>query len=388
MKTTQEINDNIIAQFEQVFGVPIPLLGKSFLRVVARVFSGTYVVLEKYGGFITQQQFIKTALFKETEINGIMVNPLVEWADLIGVSAYKTANFAELVLTITVENQTGFLNAGSKLVGALNSVIYSTKSSVELNAATVQVTVISSESGTIGNLTVGDAISFVNPLSNVAKNAVVASQSVSGAEAEGEQSYRERAIDKFKKRPQGGAYSDYEIWGIEPVGIVSIYPYTGLPGQLDIYAEATIESSGNIDGIPTPAQLQSVLDSINYDSASKAKRRSANAFPNVHGITRKVFEVVVTGISGVDNLAITRTDIETELAAYFLSKEPFILGLSVGLKQDKITRTSISAIVEEIVTARGGSFTSVTFNALLGADIEFYSLLEGEKSRLDSVSYL
>lgn len=394
--TTQEISDNIIAQLEASLNQTIPLLPKSFMRVLAKALAGVFVLLYKYGGFTLQQQFVKTASDQDTEVNGVIINPLKEWGRLVGISEPTPATNAELLIDITVENQTGFLNAGAQLIGQTNGVTYLTLTTEPLNAATIQTTVraVSDPSGgggagEIGNLDPGQVLSFVNPLANVARDPTVDSPVVTGANAEATEVYRQRILDRFQKRPQGGAYADYEQWGEEVAGIVNIYPYTGSPGEVDVYSEATPESSGSADGIPTTAQLEAVLDSINFGDAGLASRRPAGSFVNSLPITRVAFDVTVTGISGVSNLGQVQQDITDALEEFFLSSEPYIPGLSIPPRTDQITGTRVSAIVEDIVTGAGGTFTSAHFN-LTGAagGIAIYVLGEGEKAKAANVSFL
>lgn len=77
--TTKEISDNIIAQLEASLNQSIPLLPKSFLRVLSKALAGVFVLLYKYGGFMFLQVFVRTASAKETIINGNSVTPLIEW---------------------------------------------------------------------------------------------------------------------------------------------------------------------------------------------------------------------------------------------------------------------------------------------------------------------
>ena len=44
---TSELIDNVIAQFESEFGQTVPTLGRSFLRVTAKVFAATFISLWK-----------------------------------------------------------------------------------------------------------------------------------------------------------------------------------------------------------------------------------------------------------------------------------------------------------------------------------------------------
>ena len=392
--TTKEISDNIIAQLQASLNQTIPLLPKSFLRVLAKALAGVFALLYKYGGFIFLQMFVNTASDKPTTINGRVLVPLVEWGRLIGVGDPGDAVAAELIIDVTVESQTGALPSGQQLVSPSNGVVYLTVGSVLLDAATVQVRVKAAGdqaggdgSGAIGNLQAGDPLSFVVPLSNIARDAVVSSQAVTGANAESTDAYRQRIIDRFQKRPQGGAYSDYELWGEEPTGIINVYPYTSdCPGQVDVYAEATVASSGSPDGIPTTAQLQAVLDSITLDQNGLASRRPANALANVFPITRTGFDIRVTGLL-VDDLVIVRAQIEQAIGDYFANREPFIDGLSVPPRRDRITRSALGGVVDDIVSAAGGIFSSVIVSQS-GVNIELYSLGIGEKAKAATVTFI
>ena len=392
--TTKEISDNIIAQLEASLNQTIPLLPKSFLRVLAKALAGVFVLLYKYGGFMFLQVFVQTASAKETTVNGATLTPLIEWGRLIGVGDPGPATNAELLIDITVETQTGVLPSGTQLVSTDNGVTYITIGAVALDASSVQATVraVSDQAGgggegAIGNLDPGAIISFANPLANVSRNAVVDSQVVTGANAESTAAYRQRVIDRFQKRPQGGAYADYEIWGEEVVGIINVYPYTSAdPGQVDVYAEATPESSGDPDGIPTPAQLQAVLDSIEQDQNGLASRRPANAFVNAFPITRTGFDVRVTGLV-VDNLAQVQDTITQAVTEYFLDREPFIDGLSVLPRKDRITRSAVAGVVDDIVSASGGIFSSVIITQST-INVELYALGEGEKAKASTVTFI
>jgi len=392
--TTKAISENIIAQLEASLNQTIPLLPKSFLRVLSKALAGVFILLYKYAGFMFLQQFVRTASIDPTEINGVIVRPLIEWGRLVDVGDPAPATQAELVIDITVNAQGGALPSNSQLIGASNGVTYITIGSVALAAAVVQATIraVSDQSGgggagIIGNLDAGAVVSFANPLGNVARAAAVVSQTVTGADGESTEAYRQRVVDRFQKRPQGGAYADYEQWGEEPAGILNVYPYTSqFPGQVDLYVEATPESSGSVDGIPTPAQLLEVLASVELDDSGLATRRPANALVNALPIVRVGFDVRVTGLL-VDDLAQVRTDIEAALTEYFVSREPFIVGLSIPPRRDRITRSALGGVVDDIVSASGGIFSAAILE-LDSTTIDLYSLGIGEKSKLASVGWV
>jgi len=89
----------------------------------------------------------------------------------------------------------------------------------------------------------------------------------------------------------------------------------------------------------------------------------------------------------VDDLAKVQTDITTAVEEYFLSREPYIIGLSVPPRKDRITESAVGGAVDDIVSAAGGIFGSaiVTLNTV---DIGVYSLGIGEKAKADSVTFI
>ena len=391
LPTTQETNDLIIAQLELSLNQTIPLLPKSFLRVLAKSLSGVFTLLYKYAGFIHLQSFVKFASAKPVTVNGKTFVPLEEWGVLVGAGKPKRATQAELIIDITVESQVGSLPAGTQLIGP-NGVTYITIGITDLNAATVQATIRAasdqaggSGAGTIGNLLPGDVVSFANTLANVARDTVVVSQAVTGAQAENTEAYRRRVMDRFQKRPQGGAYVDYGLWGEEVEGIVNIYPYTGTPGQVSIYVEATPESSGDPDGIPTQTQLDAVKASIETDDNGLASRRPVGSLVNTIAISRVGFDVTVTGLFA-SNLSQVQADITTAIQEYFWGREPYIVGFDVSPRSDRIIPSAVGGIVDDIASAAGGYFTSVTVKHL-GVQVSLHWLQEGEKAKAATVTF-
>lgn len=392
--TTKELSDNIIAQLETTLNQTIPLLPKSFLRVLARAIAAVYINLYKYVGFGIQQYFVKTASAAPTTVNSLVLVPLYEWGELIGVGLPAPATRAELTIEVVVENFVGALPSGSQLIYPPTGITYITLNAVNLDAATKSVNVRAvagqdggNGAGAIGNVQVGQFLQFANPLSNVARSAEVTAQVVAGADAEDTDVYRQRVLNTFRARPQGGALADYRLWGEEPAGIINVYPYRddACPGQVVVYVEATEASSGSPDGIPTNAQLQTVLDSISLDDAGLATRRPVNDLVNALAITRTAFDVEVNGLE-VGDSATVEANITEAIGDYFAEREPFIEGLDFSPRFDRITASAIGGVVDDIVSAAGGKFDSVSL-LLSTIPIEFYDVGKGEKAKADSVTF-
>ncbi len=387
--TTRQLSDQIVGQIAASLSQSIPLLPKAFARVLAWVLAGAIVLVYKYAGFIFLQLFVAHASAEETTINGKKVRPLVEWGVLLGVGRPYAATRAEHIASVVVTNQTGTLQAGQALLRTETRVLYQIVATVALDAPVVQfrIKAIGDDaggdgSGALGNLTAGDVISFATQPANVASTATVVSQEVTGSDAETVDAYRARIVRRVQRRPQGGAYADYQSWGEEVAGIVHVYPYAGtIPGTVEVFVEASEESSGDPDGIPTGAQLIAVEDAINLNESGLATRRPVNAALIVDGITRTTFDVEISGLT--PDTADNRTAIEDGVDEYLRSREPFIVGLSVLPRDDRVTAAAVSGIVDGIVSALGATVTTVELTPGPA-----YTLGHGEKAKLGTPSYV
>lgn len=382
--TTAGLSAAIVSQLEASVFQQIPFLPKSFSRVLAKVLAGTSVTLWKYAGFNLLQQFIRHAAFRETEVNGRLIRPLVEWGIQLGAGEPDDATRAEHLMEITVLEQVGSLPAQTQMLRVATGVVYHTLSAVALDDDTVQVTVRAVGDpdgnggvGEIGNLAPGDVLTIVSAPGSIESDAVVVDRTVTGTDGESEEDYRARVERHAQRRPQGGAGADYDQWGGEPAGVVAIYPYTGDPGEVDVFVEVEA-TEGNPDGIPSSDQLDSVRDSIELTISGLATRRPVNAAVNTLPITRRAFGVRVVGLSDDD----LEEEIADGLDEFFRTREPFIVGLSVLPREDRITQAAVSAIVNDIVNAAGASVTAVALT-LDDDEIQTYVLSRGEKTKLD-----
>lgn len=390
--TTSDTAASIVAQVEASTAQSTPMLAKAFTRVLAKALGGAHVLLYKYASFVFLQQFVEHATMEETTILGKVVRPLVELGKQVGVGEPLPATRAEVLVRVTVQMQTGTLPAGAQLLHAPSGVLYLTVASVALNASTVNVTARASSDqgggggeGAIGNRLAGDVLNFANPLPNVATNAVVLSQSVTGAEAEAVDAYRARILRRWQQKPQGGAYADYQLWAENEPGILNVYPYRGAPGIVDVYVEATAASAGNADGIPTPAQLATVRALYEADDEGLASRRPVNAYPNVLPITRRSFDVTITGLDAPD-ISAAQTTIEDAVDEYLRSREPFIVGLSALPRLDRVTSSALAGVVDEAISSVGGTITLVLLTEG-GSPLVAHTLAAGEKAKLGTITF-
>lgn len=390
--TTAQIAANIIVQLEASLSQSVPLLPKAFSRVLAKALAGVYVTLYKYAGYSLLQQFVDRASMSETVVLGKPLRPLVEWGRLIGVGDPRDAEQAEVELAVVVLSQTGSLPGGTQLLHAPTGVVYQTIAAVPLDAPTVSVTARATSdqaggdgSGTIGNLAPGAALAFASKPAAVAQNPIVVALTVEGAEAEAESVYRERVKERFRRRPQGGAYADYRQWGTSVEGVAAIYPYTGYPGEIDVF----VAGADDDDGIPSGALLDAVRAAMQFDPdefpspTGLANRRPVNAAVNVYPISRSTFDVEVAGLEGGDAATVLAA-MATGVDEFLRAREPFIVGLSSLPRLDRVTQGAVAGVVNEIAEANGASVAAVTLRRG-GVIVTQYNLAHGELAKLGAV---
>lgn len=393
--TVSEISDNIIAQLEASLNQSIPLLPKAFTRVLAKAIAGVFVILYKYGGYIGLMQLVKYAPYEETTINGRTFSPLTEWGVLSGIGYPSPATRAELEVEIGVTTPGGTIQAGTPLYSADNGYTYAVTSAVVLTTPTTALSVRAAGDpngaggkGAAGNLPPGALLRFATTPAGVEATATVTSQTTAAADKESEQLYRQRIAQRFSAPPQGGAYADYRIWATSVPGISDAYPYSGAtPGTVSVYAEATVASSGSNDGIPTVAQLDAVAEAIELDDEGLASRRPIGSLVTVYPIARTAFNVTVTGLSVPGSEADVRDQIQTALVNYFANRSPYIIGLDTQGRADRVTATAVGGVVDDVVSAANGIFTSVSVTQG-GSGVSVYTLGQGEKAKLGTLSYV
>jgi len=393
--TVAEISDNIVAQLEANLNQTIPLLPKAFSRVLAKAIAGVFVILYKYGGYIGLMQLVKYAPYEETTINGRTMSPLIEWGVLSGIGYPTPATRAELQVQIEVNIPGAALQAGSTLYSADNGYTYAVTASTTLTTPTTTVNVRATGDpngtggkGSDGNLPNGAQLRFSTTPAGATETATVTAAITAAADRESEQLYRQRVVSRFSAPPQGGAYSDYRIWATGVAGISNAYPYTGAtPGTVSVYVEATPESSGDSNGIPTVAQLDAVSAAIELDDEGLASRRPIGSLVAVYPIARTAFNVSVSGLSVPGSAAEVQDQIQTALFNYFANRSPYIIGLDTQGRADRITATAVGGVVDDVVSAANGIFTGVTVQQG-GSNVSTYTLGTGEKAKLGTLTYV
>lgn len=368
--TFEEIKALIIGDIETALSQTIPILPKAVLRRLAGALAGAWLILYKYNSDAHRERFVQTASLKYLKLLGELVRvnqqPATTW-------------LGECEITGT--GSSGTIPAGTQFVKSDTGSVYIVLEEEFISPGTITLSIQATTSGENGNLIVSDTLDIVSPISGIAESATVSAVTIDGDDAEDIETYRQRVLNAYQKKPQGGALADYEQWGLEAPNVISVYPYaSATPGIVDIY----IEVDNQTDGIPTAGQLTATADYINYDmSTGKAVRRPVTAELNMEPITRYEFDVTINALA--PDTPATRALIDDAIDTYMQERAPYIQGLST-MRKDTISQIEIVSLIYSIIQPIGATISSVTLEDITGA-IDLYVLAAGEKAKLDDVIY-
>lgn len=381
LPTTQESKDTNLANLEGKLAQTSPLADKAFLRVLAAMEAlGVATPLYKFAAERAKQNLWLTATGDDLDILG---------------AEYEVPRKAAVaaVLTIQLPGTNGtIIPATVDFIGDANGVRYFPDSSATVTGGFATMTVTAEEAGISGNLQVTDTLSIGTQISGAETVASVTIIDTVGTERETDDAYRVRGLDVVRSEGGGGNSFDYRNWSQEVSGVARAFPYagqptvTGTPLDRTVFVEAdtTIDS----DGIAPQALLDDVRDNITTDPLTSLSRQPLGLTDStlfIESILRSEFFIQITGLV-IDSAIETETkaEIKTAVTNYFLSLNPFVAGLDfLGDKNDVITELTISDIIQDILSARSGSATSIAFGTSFGTYPSTPETLDpGEKAKL------
>ena len=370
--TITDIADNIVADIDASTGQIIPALAKAVFRVLAYALAGVFIILYKYGSDAFRQRFPQTA-------TGEWLQYLGEIVDVNIIPADTWEGEAEIDATGAV----GTIAAGTQFVKNDTGKVYEVTIGVVIAPGTLTLNLIATEAGAGSDLIVGDILDIVSPIAGVELTAEITVVTTQGADEEDTEEYRQRVIDRWKAKPQGGAAVDYVLWGMEMPNAENIYPYSSsTPTVVSVY----VEVDNQPDGIPTGAQLIIAEDYLTYDPISGAQdRKPLGVTLDMQPIYRTEFDVEITDL--LPDTPATRADILDALTDSFLQKEPYIQGLSTE-RVDYITYAEVVALIYAVLQSAGATVSAIDLTEHLGgAPVTIYTLGEGEKSKLETLTF-
>lgn len=387
--TLAALYNSILADLEAEFSVTIPIVGKSFLRAFAAIQAAKLKLLYLTLGKLQKNIFVDTA---DREASGGTLerfgrvklgrDPFPATQGVYNVTINGTIGATVPALT-TFQSNDDAQNPSKLFILDVAYILVATTDTISLRAL---------ESGIDSKLNIGEGLTATAPILNVNSAAIVASETTAPQSAEDIEDYRSKVLQSFRLEPQGGAASDYRLWGLDASGVKQIYPYakSGAANEVDVFVEATIADSTDGKGTPTSTILTEVEDVIELDPdttlpISERGRRPLGVFAvNVLPIVLVPINVF---IENYDNRT-TSTDlaIENGIIDLLSNVRPFISGCDVlSEKNDIVSRnTIIKSILDSVPTS---VFTDVEMQVGVTPTIT-KTLGNGEIPYLASISYV
>lgn len=220
-------------------------LRQSNLRVLPKVFA--YACHGLYG-FIT---WILKQLFPDTAEKQF----LERQASIQGI--YRRAA-SKATGTLTVSYTEGTTLPVGTIFMADDQTRYETTAEPEVGSYAVPVQCL--EAGTIGNREEGQTYTLVSPVTGVDAEAV-GSEMAGGAEAESDESLRDRLLYRLRNPPRGGTATDYVAWAKEVPGVTRAWCFPKEQGIGTVVVRFATDELTD-DGIPTSGMVQIVADHI------------------------------------------------------------------------------------------------------------------------------
>jgi len=393
-KSIEEIRTLIISGLQHEFNNRLRILPKSFIKILAAVLAGIFVILYKQIGWLFLQIFPETAYWQEINVLGVRIRPLVKWGVLIGVGEPRRGTQWRGFIRVNVTRINTFLDGGAQLKSNITGKIYITDETKTLENETELIAVTCAEAGTVGNIEPGETLDFVNPLGNVEKTATVETVYKDAIDEETEAEYRFRVVSRWRMQPQGGALADYRIWGMEVLGVLNIYPYKDVNSPSGVFVYVSGLPGIYPDRIPSAALLIEVGKSCTYNpETGKATRKPLTAiidpvgngtFLNVRPVSIIIFDVYIEGLTGIPALDFSNS-VRTPIEEYFLGREPYNRGLSDdNNRTDQVTRNNISSVVDQVAILNKAEFNNVVMRKA-GNITPSYNLGMGELCKLGNL---
>jgi uncharacterized phage protein gp47/JayE len=296
--TLTTIISRIEDDIESAVSSDAPLMSRSVLRVLARVFGAAVHLSYGYADWIAKQIFPDTA---ET-------GNLEQWAAIWGIYR-KNATFTTAQLAVTG-------TAGSTIPEdtqwtASDGTEFTTTADAGIGTdGTGSISIESEVAGTVANLTSGQTLSLVNPISGTDSSGTVSSASLSnGIDSETDTSLLDRLLTRIQQAPQGGCANDYVTWAkaTADVDVTRAWAYENYLGAGTVGVTFAVDDDTS-GPIPTAAQVTLVAAEIEDN-------RPLCADVTVFAPTAYAIDMTVTISPSTSAL---KTSVETALNDYIL----------------------------------------------------------------------
>lgn len=374
------------ARLEAALNQSSPANDKSFLKILSATEAAEDIGLYKFAANRATANLALTAIGSDLDNIGNSYN-----------TPRKTAITA--IITATLTANTGvIIPASMGFVADSNGLLYYPQSDITavLNIATI--TFSCSESGSNGNLSIGDTLQIASQIAGARTTATVTAIITVGVDAETDVDYRPRVLFAERAVTGGCNAMDNKIWAEAVTGVAMAFCYSGrpvsagtsYPGDRSVYIKCT--SDIQVDGIAPSWLLAEVAAALQYDPNTGLARQVlglTNSTLWCYSISVQPFYVQISSMvcaSGV--LAACKAAITAALNTYFLNIRPFVDGVDLAQERnDTITALTVTKAIQDVLVSYGAWASSVGVGLAAGVFFSTYTMGQGQLGKLAAVSY-
>lgn len=371
--TLQELFDNIMNAFEDRFGIILRGF-KSTFRAIAIIFSGQL------------KQAYLTAAKVQKNVFPDLADPEIQGGTLerfgrarLGRDRFP-ASQGEYILDVTGEVG-GTIQEG-QTYKSNNGYIYRNQSTYVITGTSDTITVTALTAGTVATLEVGEILSATSPILNVNSEATVNQESVSPIDEETIEDYRDVILQSFRIEAQGGSSADFRLWSLDAQGVRTSYPFTPLPGDVDLYVEST-----DNDGVPTQTILDAVQAVVEQDPDTTKPPEQRGRIPitvftiQYLPVTLIDVDIELTGFTG--NVGDFQTRIEGIVNTYLYDVRPYVAGVDLA-DNSTLFATRLSGVISNEIGLEA-NFEDLILT-VDGNIVDSFQFLEGNIPLLDTLT--
>ena len=375
LQSLSDYRNQILTDIENSTNQLTPPVNIAYNRIIANALSGMALLNKMHNIDQRKECFPQTA----SEDVGL---PL--WGELTS-RPRNPAISAAMVVTVTGVNGTvvGTFGQGPVWKGSDGNT-YDTTIGGTITGGQVNITIKARVQGEQGTLSVGSFVSLTQTLTGVDESAIVDSITTAGQEQEAINSWRIAIIQITAYPPNIGTSSWFFTKSSSVDGVTRVFPYSDptLPGRVEIFVAA----DGNVDGLPTPAQLTAI--ELLFTDAPNDIMWASGTLPDlqkrIEALASPIddYDVVIT--DGSPTLSQTLRDkIETAINNYFLTRSPYIRGLSVE-DYGVIEKVAVIAVAQNVIEAQStddGRFADIDIVKDGGSPEDIYVLDAGKRAK-------
>lgn len=384
--TLQELVSAHLARLESSLGQSAPTNDKAFLRILALSEAAQDIGLYKYAADRAKQNLAITATGEDLDRLGQNEGVIRKTATTAQVTATLTATTG-VVIPSTID-----------FIADANGLLYRPIADVTAVANVATLTLQCRESGTAGQLEIGDTLEIASQISGANTTATVTAIVTIGLDAESDADYRPRVLFAQRAITGGANATDHKIWSEAVTGVKRAFPYSGrpadegtsYPGDRQVYIEATTDIDA--DGYAPAWLLDDVRQAINFDPVTGESRTPlglTDATLFLRSISRTTMHTEIRDlVVDADKESACKNDITAALTLYYDNVVPFVDGVDLPQERsDTITSMSVGQIVQDVLQAYGATASSVGFGIVVGVFLTQYVLGTGELAKKGTVTY-